>query len=68
MLKSILFQGEIDMATDFATVCALFKQQGDIHMNFSTLALRTKVSALYESANRISSGWNPRMSESSMRF
>lgn len=50
--------GEVDITTDLATVCALFKQQGDIHSNFSTLALRTKVSALFESANRISSGWN----------
>lgn len=53
-------QGDIDVTTDLATVCALFKQPGEAHSNFSTLALRTKASALFESANRISSGWNPR--------
>lgn len=61
------YQGEIDVTTDFATICALFKHQSENLGNFSTLALRTKVSALFESANRIASGWNARKTLLSVR-
>ncbi|KAI0708903.1 hypothetical protein C8T65DRAFT_739974 [Cerioporus squamosus] len=59
--------GELDIGGGSPTIRAFFVQQAQSNSlsGFSTLALRVKVSALYEGANRLSSSWSPRSLASS---
>ncbi len=54
-------QGELDIGGGSPTIRG-FQTQSNSLSGFSTLALRVKVSALYEGANRLSSSWSPRES------
>ncbi|TFK90658.1 hypothetical protein K466DRAFT_596789 [Polyporus arcularius HHB13444] len=51
--------GELDIGGGSPTIRG-FQTQSNSLSGFSTLALRVKVSALYEGANRLSSSWSPR--------
>ncbi|RPD58691.1 hypothetical protein L226DRAFT_457383 [Lentinus tigrinus ALCF2SS1-7] len=54
--------GDLDIGGGSPTIRAFFVQQPQSNSlsGFSTLALRAKVSTLYEGANRLSSSWSPR--------
>ncbi|KAJ3491225.1 hypothetical protein NLI96_g869 [Meripilus lineatus] len=59
--------GELNINPASPTIQAFFVQQSPIPNGvggFSTIALRTKASALFEGASRLSTSWNPRLSPS----